>query len=108
MSEYRVWTTPALFLALLMSLIGIGIEAGIALDFHAQPQLSPLAWGLGGAALVFVVGHAVGRKRFDMSHLRLGLMAVGVVFIEPFLILVGVVLAALVIWVLAVLVGELL
>ena len=107
MSQYHLWDTPLLFLAVLMSLLGIGVEASIALDWYAQPQLSPVAWAMGGASLVFVIGHAIGTSVFEMEHLRLLLLAAGVFFIGPFLIFVGVVIAILAIWAIAVLVGEL-
>ena len=107
MSKYHVWDTPPLFVAMVMAVLGIGIEAGIALDVYVQPHLSPVAWGLGSAALVFLIAHAVRCADFTMAHLRLLLLTAGIYFIGAFLILAGVVLAVLAMWAIAVLVGEL-
>lgn len=108
MSRYHFWDTPPLFIAMVLAVLGIGIEASIALDIHAQPHLSPVAWGLGSAALVFIIGHALRRSDFAMAHLRLLVLAVGIYFIGAFLIVAGVVLAILTMWAIAVLVGEML
>ena len=108
MSKYHFWDTPPLFIATLMAVLGIGIEASIALDVYAKPHLAPVAWGLGSAALVFIVAHAIRRADFTMAHLRLLLLSAGVYFIGPFLIVAGVVLAVLAMWAIAVLIGEML
>lgn len=107
MSRYHFWDTPPLFVAMVMAVLGLGIETGIALDIYVQPQFSPVAWGLGSAALVFIIAHAVRRSDFAMAHLRLMLLAAGIYFIGAFLIVAGIILALLAMWAIAVLVGEL-
>lgn len=106
MSRYHFWDTPPLFLATLLAILGIGIEAGIALDVYVQPHFSPVAWGLGSAALVFVLGHAIRRSDFAVAHLRLLVLIAGIYFIGAFLIVVGVILAVLAMWAIAMFIGE--
>lgn len=106
MSRYHVWDTPPLFVAALLAILAIGIEAGIAINVYVPPHFSPVAWGLGSAAVVFVLGHARRRGHFAVAHMRLLLLIAGIYFIGAFLIVAAVVLAVLAMWALAVFIGE--
>ena len=85
MSRHHTWDTPLLFVAALAGLLGLGIGVGHEMEWAGGAHQPAISWALAGASLVFTIGHTVGVRRFELSHLRLLLLSVAIFFIHTFL-----------------------
>lgn len=88
MSHHHVWDSPLLLVAAIAGFLGLGLGVGDAMEWSQAGYHAGFSWGLGGASLVFSIGHAIGVGEFELPHFRLVLLAIAVFFIQTFLFLV--------------------